>query len=40
MGIKLPSVHQIVMTTLLIVIIFFIVKILPLPDSVKNLFRV
>ena len=40
MGIKLPTINQIIMTTLLIVIIFFIVKVLPIPDSWKNLFRV
>jgi hypothetical protein len=40
MGIKMPSVNQVVMTAVIIVILFFIIKLLPLPDSVKNLFRV
>jgi hypothetical protein len=40
MGLKLPSVHTVIMTAIVIAIIFAIVKFLPLPDAVKNLFRV
>jgi hypothetical protein len=39
MGIKFPSIHQIVTTAIIIVVLFFIVKMLPW-DGVKNLFRV
>jgi hypothetical protein len=37
---KLPSVHQVVMTAVILVIILFIVRLSFVPEGVKSLFRV
>ena len=39
LGLKVPSISQVLNTLLILAIASFAMKILPIPDSVKNLFR-
>lgn len=39
-ALKIPSMNQVLSLAVTIVALFFVVKLLPLPENVKNLFRV